>query len=120
VAETGVGRSLFIKTFSRKGAKAQRKTFRNAAALCVFAPLREKPSPITQNHLCKRSFIKTFSRKGAKAQRKTLETRQRFASLRLCVRNLPRHTALFFNEVITRMVWFNLCKPPSENWQYYF
>jgi hypothetical protein len=28
------------------------------------------------------------SRKGAKAQRKTLETRQRFASLRLCGRHL--------------------------------
>jgi hypothetical protein len=27
---------------SRKGAKAQRKPFRNAAALCAFAPLREK------------------------------------------------------------------------------
>jgi hypothetical protein len=32
--------------FSRKGAKTQRKTLRNAAALCVFAPLREKPSGI--------------------------------------------------------------------------
>jgi hypothetical protein len=30
---------------------------------------------------------KIFSRKGAKAQRKPLETRQRFAPLRLCVRN---------------------------------
>jgi hypothetical protein len=29
---------------SRKGAKAQRKPFRNAAALCAFAPLREKSS----------------------------------------------------------------------------
>ena len=28
--------------FSRKGAKAQREILRNAAALCVFAPLREK------------------------------------------------------------------------------
>jgi hypothetical protein len=27
--------------FSRKGAKAQRKPFGNAAALCAFAPLRE-------------------------------------------------------------------------------
>jgi hypothetical protein len=26
----------------RNGAKAQRKTIRNAAALCAFAPLREK------------------------------------------------------------------------------
>jgi hypothetical protein len=34
--------------FSRKGAKTQRKTLRNAAALCVFAPLREKPSGIKQ------------------------------------------------------------------------
>ena len=32
--------------------------------------------------------MKCFSRKGAKAQRKFLETRQRFASLRLCVRNI--------------------------------
>ncbi|HEU4837018.1 MAG TPA: hypothetical protein VFS90_21480, partial [Pyrinomonadaceae bacterium] len=30
-----------------------------------------------------------FSRKGAKAQRKPLETRQRFAPLRLCGRNIP-------------------------------
>jgi hypothetical protein len=30
------------KYFSRKGAKAQRKPFRNAVALCAFAPLREK------------------------------------------------------------------------------
>jgi len=29
-----------------------------------------------------------FSRKGAKAQRKPLKTRQRFASLRLCARNI--------------------------------
>jgi len=29
-----------------------------------------------------------FSRKGAKAQRKPLQTRQRFAPLRLCARNL--------------------------------
>jgi len=28
--------------FSRKGAKTQRKTSKNAAALCVFAPLRKK------------------------------------------------------------------------------
>src|SRR6185369_672467 len=28
--------------FSRKGAKTQREILRNAAALCVFAPLREK------------------------------------------------------------------------------
>jgi len=27
---------------SRKGAKAQRKPFINAVALCAFAPLREK------------------------------------------------------------------------------
>jgi hypothetical protein len=33
------------KFFSRKGAKAQRKPLRNAAALCAFAPLREKSSP---------------------------------------------------------------------------
>jgi hypothetical protein len=31
-----------------------------------------------------------FSRKGAKAQRKPLETRQRFAPLRLCGRDLLR------------------------------
>src|SRR6185369_16200249 len=37
---------------------------------------------------------KFFSRKGAKAQRKTLETRQRFAPLRLCVSNLL-HTGTF-------------------------
>src|SRR5215207_4050738 len=30
--------------FSRKGAKAQRNPFKNAAALCAFAPLREKSS----------------------------------------------------------------------------
>jgi hypothetical protein len=30
------------KYFSRKGAKAQRKPFRNTVALCAFAPLREK------------------------------------------------------------------------------
>jgi hypothetical protein len=30
--------------FPRKGAKAQRKPVRNAAALCAFAPLREKSS----------------------------------------------------------------------------
>jgi hypothetical protein len=30
------------ENLSRKGAKAQRKPFRNAAALCAFAPLREK------------------------------------------------------------------------------
>jgi hypothetical protein len=30
--------------FSRKGAKAQRKPFGNAVALCAFAPLREKSS----------------------------------------------------------------------------
>jgi len=29
-----------------------------------------------------------FSRKGAKTQRKPLETRQRFAPLRLCARNI--------------------------------
>jgi hypothetical protein len=29
---------------SRKGVKTQRKPFRNAAALCAFAPLREKSS----------------------------------------------------------------------------
>jgi hypothetical protein len=40
------------KHFSRKGAKAQRKTLKNAAAPCVFAPLREKPSRIKQ-FLCK-------------------------------------------------------------------
>src|ERR1041385_4730663 len=34
-----------MNDFSRKGAKAQRKAFRNAAALCAFAPLREKSSP---------------------------------------------------------------------------
>ena len=33
---------------SRKGAKAQRKTLRNAAALCVFARLRETSSPHTR------------------------------------------------------------------------
>jgi D-alanyl-D-alanine carboxypeptidase/D-alanyl-D-alanine-endopeptidase (penicillin-binding protein 4) len=33
------------KFFSRKRAKAQRKPLRNAAALCAFAPLREKSSP---------------------------------------------------------------------------
>ena len=33
-----------MNDFSRKGAKAQRKHFRNAAALCDFAPLREKSS----------------------------------------------------------------------------
>jgi hypothetical protein len=38
--------------FSRKGAKTQRKTLRNAAALCVFAPLREKSSGI-KHFLCK-------------------------------------------------------------------
>jgi hypothetical protein len=32
------------KIFSRKGAKAQRKPFRSAAALCAFAPLRERSS----------------------------------------------------------------------------
>jgi hypothetical protein len=32
--------------------------------------------------------MKNVSRKGAKTQSKPLETRQRFASLRLCVRNL--------------------------------
>ena len=30
-----------VQIFSRKGAKAQRRRLRNAAALCVFAPLRE-------------------------------------------------------------------------------
>src|SRR5215217_6897746 len=32
--------------FSRKGAKVQRKLFRNAAALCPFAPLREILIPV--------------------------------------------------------------------------
>jgi L-malate glycosyltransferase len=32
------------RIFSRKGAKTQRKPFRNAVALCAFAPLREKSS----------------------------------------------------------------------------
>jgi hypothetical protein len=41
---TKVLRDFFEKLFSRKGAKAQRKPFRNAAALCAFAPLREKSS----------------------------------------------------------------------------
>jgi hypothetical protein len=51
------------KVFSRKGAKVQRKTHRNAAALCIFARLREhllhkatfvqKPhKPDTHNSLC--------------------------------------------------------------------
>jgi hypothetical protein len=35
---------LDLEDLSRKGAKAQRKPFRNAAALCAFAPLREKSS----------------------------------------------------------------------------
>jgi hypothetical protein len=33
------------KAQRRKGAKVQRKPLRNAAALCVFAPLRENSSP---------------------------------------------------------------------------
>jgi hypothetical protein len=37
------------KYFSRKGAKAQRKTIRNAVALCAFAPLREKSSEDLQD-----------------------------------------------------------------------
>jgi hypothetical protein len=32
------------ENFSRKEAKAQRKPFRNAIALCAFASLREKSS----------------------------------------------------------------------------
>ena len=36
--------ALKQENFSRKGAKAQRKPFRNAAALCAFAPLRESSS----------------------------------------------------------------------------
>ena len=32
------------KYFARKGAKAQRKTLRNAVALCAFAPLRANSS----------------------------------------------------------------------------
>jgi phosphohistidine swiveling domain-containing protein len=39
-------RAVTTNIFWRKGAKAQRKDFRNAAALCAFAPLREKSSDI--------------------------------------------------------------------------
>jgi len=42
-----------------------------------------------QSHVA-RPATTIFSRKGAKTQRKTGATRQRFASLRLCARNLPR------------------------------
>jgi len=60
---------------SRKGAKAQRKSFRNAAALCVFG-LHKKYSNRAKA-LCEKGF---FSRKGAK--KTPLKTRQRFAPLR--------------------------------------
>ena len=43
---------------------------------------------------------KYFSRKGAQAQRKTVETRQRFASLRLCARNISTFTVVEFMLVV--------------------
>jgi hypothetical protein len=44
--------SILTRDRRHSHAKAQRKTLSNAAALCVFAPLREKPSGIKQ-FLCK-------------------------------------------------------------------
>ena len=43
---------------------------------------------------------KNFSRKGAKTQTKLRETRQRFAPLRLCARNLSLITFVFFTSVV--------------------
>jgi Copper amine oxidase N-terminal domain len=51
----------FKKYFSRKGAKAQRKPFRNAVALCAFAPLREKSSHPAMNRLLQVIVIVTLS-----------------------------------------------------------
>jgi benzoyl-CoA-dihydrodiol lyase len=42
---------FYPEIFSRKGAKAQRKPFRNAAALCAFAPLRERSSDLQDTRL---------------------------------------------------------------------
>jgi len=45
---------LCERFFSRKGAKARKgakKTLNNAAALCAFAPLREKSSSFVQSRL---------------------------------------------------------------------
>jgi hypothetical protein len=44
--EKVTGVSIFTRVENISYAKAQRKALKNAAALCVFAPLGEKPSGI--------------------------------------------------------------------------
>jgi hypothetical protein len=45
----------------------------------------------TQNRIKELKAEKLFPRKGAKAQRNPLETRQRFAPLRLCAKKYPAY-----------------------------